>query len=421
MVDPTDSAPGDFFLSYADDLAYLRDARDALHTHPFRLPLWDLIDGSFARQHAIATVGAVELAINHFKQFEPELETYFKARAPNGEKIRSLGGVLVRMHGAGETGTEIDLEVIEDYLAVKYIRNAVEHARYKDYERQHVIARGFPASVLDLRAEHLDKIIAISNAMIRYITAAEQYRNIEANEDEWLARVLHEKEQSLLLVPDSEAGKQLRHPVYRRNQIPILYWRNLESIGSRITSAVEEIAGSRQSTPSHANNYREAWRQSRKHLDLFGATRWLADEALFNLREFRRLALETRGVSVDLVKTAGVELREVFSADGTPLEWGTLGEERLTRALQAANVGRVVHEAISDISAFHLLVYLLPIADPENTSRFLEEAEREIAAWELRELAYAFERRSRCTAAVAVDAARHHIATLREELGSVVT
>lgn len=84
----------------------------------------------------------------------------------NGERIRGLS------HGFAKHGIEVEPAVIEDYLALKYIRNKLAHAQWKPNDLRHVKERGFPERLSELSHSHWRKVVGTAQKIVSYVSTA---------------------------------------------------------------------------------------------------------------------------------------------------------------------------------------------------------------------------------------------------------
>lgn len=122
---------------------------------------------------AVLLIAATE---HIFKEWQNDgnrqlLEIYFSdtchgRKATNGEKIRNLCDAF------GRTGAPVEPDIFEDYLAIKYLRNTIVHARWKPAEQAHVEARGFPTDSRDLTEGHWQRMHEVKSELMTYIAGS---------------------------------------------------------------------------------------------------------------------------------------------------------------------------------------------------------------------------------------------------------
>ena len=86
----------------------------------------------------------------------------------NGDRVASLYEAFC------EAGIQVDRQVFDDYLAIKYLRNTIVHGRWKNHEKEWLDRRGFPTATRKLTKEHLDRIEHVNQNMMLYIFLTSQ-------------------------------------------------------------------------------------------------------------------------------------------------------------------------------------------------------------------------------------------------------
>lgn len=158
----------EFTDTYSDDMIFLQTVRRSLLRHPLEHHHPAILDATLARLHAVMLVGNTENAIARELEStgDSRLQDYLKTRSlDNKQKIESLRSYLQeRLSGAVDTG------VLEDYLAIKYLRNGIIHSdRRKDEQAEHVISRGMPLDSRELNLDHLHRFAQVDQAMTQYL------------------------------------------------------------------------------------------------------------------------------------------------------------------------------------------------------------------------------------------------------------
>lgn len=121
----------EFVDTYSDDVIYLLEGRTALLTHPLRAELPELLNASTCRLLAVFMIGNIELMLSDWraKDHNDILNVYFEGRRENRERVAALCSAFQ------SAGITVDPEVFNDYLAIRYLRNAIVHAKRKDHEK----------------------------------------------------------------------------------------------------------------------------------------------------------------------------------------------------------------------------------------------------------------------------------------------
>lgn len=155
----------EFIDAYSDDIIYLQEARKVLLTHPLRREIEELCNASFCRMFAVIMVGAIEHMLQEWRDRDRLgiLDQYFSQGANNSERVQSL------YEAFKNAGVRVDREVFADYLAIKYLRNTIVHARWKPHEKEWLEQRGFPTDTRKLTEEHWRKMQLVNENMMFYI------------------------------------------------------------------------------------------------------------------------------------------------------------------------------------------------------------------------------------------------------------
>lgn len=145
----------EFIDAYSDDQIYLNMLEDLVNSHPVEAFTPDSIKySSFSRLWAVMCVGGVECMIKEWAQKHPMLSdiySYFDSGS-NDERVNRLKNAFVIR------GINVDTEYFENFLAIKYIRNAYVHADWNKAQQEFVIQRGFPSSLMLFDQMHFIKL-----------------------------------------------------------------------------------------------------------------------------------------------------------------------------------------------------------------------------------------------------------------------
>jgi hypothetical protein len=145
----------EFIDAYSDDQAYLEIVERLINVDPVEGLAPERIKySSFSRLWAVMMIGGVECMIKEWTSSRPSLSdiyAYFQ-NGPNAERIDRLKDAF------RSRGLPIDTDAFEDYLAIKYIRNAYIHAGWSEDQREFVGSREFPVDLMHFEAEHLKRM-----------------------------------------------------------------------------------------------------------------------------------------------------------------------------------------------------------------------------------------------------------------------
>src|SRR5262249_54699443 len=138
--------------------------RTALATHPKAQFDCAAVDASASRLLVCAIIGAVESLLRRWSD-RPAAKAYFE-KGSNENRIKALTLIV------HECGVEPDPALLEDFLAAKYLRNTLQHSRWKEEERNHIESRGFPTSLDRLGLSEWTRLIQIGQEVLRYLVGA---------------------------------------------------------------------------------------------------------------------------------------------------------------------------------------------------------------------------------------------------------
>ena len=397
----------EFVDTYSDDLIYLQEARKVLLTHPLRREVEHLCNASFCRMFAVMIIGSIEHMLEEWKDRDKVgvLDQYFAVHANNSERVQSLYKAFE------QAGVNVDWEVFADYLAIKYLRNVIVHARWKPHEKEWLERRGFPTDTRKLTAEHWRKMQLVNQNMMFYIALTGFISPSRQPSERMLRlRAIAEETDDLGLV--------------KKDHIPRMFWRNLEKISDCLYKAIEQVVLTEQynwakglshnaiETMSHENRkkffYRAARRAGEDNFPLLTQYRNLGKDALESWREYWRLTFGQAGLTISEIESASKTLIELHDRGiypdgqflwnrGFPFDvavgliksslrsYTPLTEEQIVDAL---NKGSLAYDFTPNGTATYLLIIQMPIIDPENTTLYLQEGRRALAAMELRHYWY---------------------------------
>lgn len=145
----------EFIDAYSDDQIYLEMLEGLVNAHPVETNVPDSIKySSFCRLWAVMMVGGVECMIKEWAQHKPmlfDIYSYFDKQS-NADRIERLRAAFKLR------GLNVDADRFEDFLAVKYIRNAYVHGEWDEKQRSYAVERGFPSSLMSFEKSHFEKM-----------------------------------------------------------------------------------------------------------------------------------------------------------------------------------------------------------------------------------------------------------------------
>jgi len=145
----------EFIDAYSDDQIYLDMLERLVASHPNEAAVPDSIKySSFSRLWSVMMVGGIECMIQEWARDDSamhDIYAYFDSGS-NAERIERLQSAL------NVRGIEPKITLFEDLLAVKYIRNAYVHGKWNVKQREYVVNRGFPRTLMLFEASHFERM-----------------------------------------------------------------------------------------------------------------------------------------------------------------------------------------------------------------------------------------------------------------------
>jgi len=394
---------GEFIDTYSDDLIYIHEGRTALLTHPLRgdHAFRDYLDASFCRLLAVFMIGSIEAMFESWLDRDRVrvLEKYFMDNVSNGERVSSL------YEAFREAGIQVDREVFDDYLAIKYLRNTIVHGRWKDNEKEWLDRCGFPIDTRKLTKEHLDRIEHVNQNMMFYIFLTSQ------------ASLSAAKPDKLIKLEETVDRRTDETGILRLYDINRIIWVNLERIDAYIYADIEKTIITEQYDWTEGRSraelngldyeeckrlfYLAARRAGEEDHEPLVQHRSLAMEALELWRDYWQRAVVSRGLDEECIQRALQVFRSSHFEPEIPL-WpaianvtGDVVYQRVNSILagrwpftseqvvHAFRAGKLAYELVPNIMPVTLFTVRLPIVDPANTLAYVREAECALDAFRL--------------------------------------
>ena len=387
---------GEFIDTYSDDLIYLHSGRAALLTHPLRddYAFAEYLDASFCRMLAVFVIGSIEAMLESWRDRDRVrvLEKYFMDSVRNGDRVSSL------YEAFRDAGIQVDRQVFDDYLAIKYLRNTIVHGRWKEHEKEWIDSHGFPTDTRKLTKEHLDRLEHVNQNMMFYIFLTSRSAPNAAKPEK-----LFKLEQTVTRRID-ETG------ILRLRDMDQIILNNLGRIDAHIYTDIEKTviterydwtAGRSRDDLQRLGDteckrlfYLAARRAGEENHEPLAQHRPLAKEALEFWREYWQRAIAPHGLQEERIQCALQVLGSPHFDPEIPV-WSAIGNvpddvacrivdgvvtggmpfssEQVVDALRAGNLA---YRLMPNVTPVSLLILRLPIVDPSNTATYLREAER---------------------------------------------
>src|SRR5581483_11769230 len=336
----------------------------------------------------VIMIANIEHLLESWKEEDPRgiLRQYFDGGATNGAKVASL------LEAFRNARIGVDRAVFDDYLAIKYLRNAIVHARWKDSEKDWVSQHGFPLDMQKLTKEHWERMLWVHENMSLYLMAV------------FLPGLEKAAKEPAELVSD-------RPPVLLREDIVRIFWSNLEAIDHSLYLAFKnatEQGRIRGAWESKEEWWNALWNESRANPDLFAPQRQLVEPALFSWDEYCRFTFDRENVTISELERTRDTLRELRTAVDSRLgylRWPTKRHPdsaalakrtkllkaqlrpgariNIDAAERALDIGEDVHRIMINRTPCSLFTTRLSIVDPQAIAEFRPRATYALLAMEV--------------------------------------
>lgn len=167
----------EFIDAYSDDQIYLETLERLVNNHSVEVTVPNNIKySSFSRLWAVMMLGSIECMIKEWGQEHSAKDIYaYFEKGSNAELIKKL------ITAFEIRGIRVDVDHFEDYLAVKYIRNAYIHSEWFGETKHFVKARCFPDNLMSFNEMHLEKMKASYFHVMQYLRMAKAFHTIVTN------------------------------------------------------------------------------------------------------------------------------------------------------------------------------------------------------------------------------------------------
>jgi hypothetical protein len=177
----------EFRDSLADSLIVLRDSRHEFLSNAVSPgEQTKVANAVFCRFLAITIVSSIDFVLAHWRSKDRTgaLEPYFALpkKSRNNDRIAAL------LKGFSDNGFEVEEDVLQDYLAIKFMRNVIVHLGWVETEKDHVAARDFPTDLRDFRMNDFDRMTGVHNKLAIYVLQSEFSDSRDRDLAEKLAR-----------------------------------------------------------------------------------------------------------------------------------------------------------------------------------------------------------------------------------------
>ncbi len=145
----------EFIEAYSDDQIYIDMLEDLVNSHPSESIVTESIKYSaYSHLWSVMMVGGIECMIKEWARADSAMHdvySYFE-NGSNAERIERLLKAF--------TLRRIDAKIkhFEDFLAIKYIRNAYIHGEWNQNQREYVEKQGFPRTLMSFEKNHFERM-----------------------------------------------------------------------------------------------------------------------------------------------------------------------------------------------------------------------------------------------------------------------
>lgn len=167
----------EFIDAYSDDQVFLQllellvenDATERLTPESIKY-------SSYCRLWSVMTIGSMEMIIKKWHKGDRlgrDIASYFDGGQKNEDRINRL------ITAFSTRNITITNDILADFLAIKYIRNAYIHGDWQyDSNRKYVISRKFPDNLMKFTKENFDRMKLIHDEVMKALAFAKSYNEI---------------------------------------------------------------------------------------------------------------------------------------------------------------------------------------------------------------------------------------------------
>lgn len=170
----------EFIDAYSDDQIYLNMLEGLVELHPSESMVPASIRYSaFSRLWAVMMVGGIECMIKEWARDESGLQdiySYFD-QGSNAQRVERLRNAFNLRR------IEAKIDHFEDFLAAKYIRNAYVHGEWSQAQREYVMQRGFPGTLMSFDASHFNRMKTSYLHVMQCLGMANAFNTLLARHD----------------------------------------------------------------------------------------------------------------------------------------------------------------------------------------------------------------------------------------------
>jgi hypothetical protein len=221
----------EFIDTYSDDIIYLKEGRQALLTHPLRKEIKFLCGASYCRMLAVMMIGSIEMMFAEWSKQDKNgiLQMWFEENDKNGNYISNGYRVKVLYDAFKDAGINVDKDIFDDFLAIKYLRNIIIHTNWTRSGTNWLKKRGFPTDTRELSEKEWDRMLNVNDNMMLYISLTSI-----GGINKGISKL-----DAPIKIPDIQQKVGLG--IVREGDLISIFWSNLERISDHIFKSIEKV------------------------------------------------------------------------------------------------------------------------------------------------------------------------------------
>lgn len=311
------------FSNFYNEMVYwLEEARKVLLYHPLNSYPERNIVASFCGLFVIVMISKIEYILKKWQDIEEIKEIllpYFQENTSNGEKVTALYESMRKF-----LGNDVDKEIFDAYLAIKYIRNTIVHGKWRNKEKEWIKEQGFPNDVRDLQEKHLQRIKEVFQKMVKYL------EKVACSSYEVLFNSKYDELVEIAELP-LEENNFSQYLIVGKADIPRIFYRNLLKINNYIDRCFEKIISLKKYSWKEGFNekeihimdeetvkklkYQAIKRAVKDNIPEVIEMRKFAKEALESWKEYWKLTFKEKNISTNILQKAIIILSKLHFSD----------------------------------------------------------------------------------------------------------
>lgn len=300
--------------------------------------------------------------------------------------------------------------MLNDYLAIKYLRNTICHGEWREQQRKWCKERGFPTDTRKFIEDNWYKILEVEQNMMMYIALTKISRFAKG-----------ESKQKLKINVQRE---ELKPMIITRKDLSCIILKNLENIAVKIDDILQRVIASSKHNPFKDLSLDELSRLSEynKKIMFYSAVKRVCDEGFEEIKEvqplmedmvyfwklYKKETFDKYNIDIRRIKNSTEILDLLFKKNfyiKLPIPWNEktprdvkvqflksignipkdISENDIVDSL---DVGKIIYDFMPDITLVILFAVYLPLFDIKRAKEELQEIEFILYAWKLNRMWY---------------------------------